>query len=160
MITPARKLARVDYRESAIGKQTRPVRTPKGHRNGLPIYTRMKHSNPERKNRMRGDTTYAAFHRWVSDGWLCFLEGRRDRVTGKIHRCTGRKVGHHMVPVGRGGKDADGEVPACVLAHQLCEDHGNAWVEDRFGVGMEEIATRLWLRWQKYIGESGAEVES
>lgn len=53
---------------------------------------------------------------------------------------------HHMVPVSRGGKDADGLLPVCGLVHDWLEyaksKHDPMWdqVEDVLGLNLKELS--------------------
>lgn len=63
------------------------------------------------------------------------------------HECRGRITGHHVVPVGRGGKDHANVIPVCWHLHSLI--HGQVWgwsavvVAETFGVSLPELAVEI-----------------
>jgi hypothetical protein len=64
----------------------------------------------------------------------CFLAG--------LHECWMPVRGHHRHSVGAGGTDSDGEIPCCVRAHSEIETSGEACVEAKYGISLDEVQVK------------------
>ena len=110
-------------------KHSRVMKRRKGtKRAGTPIPKR----NRKRQRKRKADgKVYGPLHRAVCE-LPCFLAGH------PLHECLGPVKGHHVKSVGSGGTDEDGEIPACVRAHD--ELHwSEVKVEQKYGVNLDAI---------------------
>jgi hypothetical protein len=87
--------------------------------------------NRKRKaKRLAEGKVYGLTHR-AYDAMPCFLEG--------LHECWLPVRGHHRKSVKNGGQDSDGEIPACIRAHAELHDCGEAYVEAKYGISLDEV---------------------
>ena len=106
--------------------------------------------NKERMYRKRHDEngvkhTYGKYHEWIGTLTCTFLF-RSD------HRCYGAVSGHHLLPVGRGGRDYGNEIPACQGIHTELHSSTELDIETRYGLskkGLQLEAQRLAKEWDK-----------
>ena len=91
--------------------------------------TPLRRYGARRKKRNKAGLVYGWYHRRI---------GRHPCLIGVC--CDGQVAGHHVIAVGRGGKDFASEVPLCWKHHRQVHDWGRPRFEARYGVNLERAA--------------------